>query len=399
MTHVFAFEDLRGRPLAEVRKVIGSKAANLAAMANELGLPVPPGFAVSTAACREYLAGGWPPGLEDEIRAHMARVEKALGRRFGDPADPLLVSVRSGAPVSMPGMMDTLLNLGLNSATAPGLARLSGDDVVRGRLPRPLGEVVPRHRRRPRAGGSLGGAARGGRSGLPLVEQRPGHRLSPARGHPRRTGHRRDRPGDGVRELQRRLGHRGALHPQPGHRGERPLRRRHVPRPGRGRRRRHPPDPAHHRARRTASRRGRRVAPLRRHAGAPLGRRLRHRVHHRTGQALDAADPRRQAHPSGGAAHRRRDGERPELPAVPSRGRAAGGPPAGRPAPRRRRAPGRRRRHHQGPGRLAGPGLRGDRHHPRGGGGRRRRGPAGHPRAPRHLARRRPRHGQGGRGS
>lgn len=146
MTHVYAFEDLRGQPLTEVRKIIGSKAANLAAMANELGLPVPPGFAVSTAACREYLAGGWPPGLEDEIREHMARVEKALGRRFGDAGEPLLVSVRSGAPVSMPGMMDTLLNLGLNSTTAPGLARLSGDesfvDACRARLEKSYAEIV-----------------------------------------------------------------------------------------------------------------------------------------------------------------------------------------------------------------------------------------------------------------
>src|SRR5512139_1598445 len=102
MTRVYAFEDLRGQPLAEVRKIIGSKAANLAEMANELGLPVPPGFAVSTAACLDYLAHGWPEGLADELHAHMARVEKALGRGFGDPANPLLVSVRSGAPVSMP---------------------------------------------------------------------------------------------------------------------------------------------------------------------------------------------------------------------------------------------------------------------------------------------------------
>ncbi|MFH1331386.1 MAG: pyruvate, phosphate dikinase [Actinomycetota bacterium] len=127
MTYVYAFEDLRGRSLAEARKIVGSKAANLAAMANELGLPVPPGFAVSTAACREYLAHGWPEGLGEEIRSHLARVENALGRGFGDPANPLLVSVRSGAPVSMPGMMDTLLNLGLNSATAPGLVLFSGD--------------------------------------------------------------------------------------------------------------------------------------------------------------------------------------------------------------------------------------------------------------------------------
>jgi pyruvate,orthophosphate dikinase len=146
MTHVYAFEDLRGRPLADVRKIIGSKAANLAAMCNELGLPVPPGFAVSTAACLEYLAGGWPPGLKDEIRAHMARVEKALGRQFGDPTEPLLVSVRSGAPVSMPGMMDTLLNVGLNSATAPGLARASGDEsfvnACRARLAKSYPDIV-----------------------------------------------------------------------------------------------------------------------------------------------------------------------------------------------------------------------------------------------------------------
>ena len=146
MTHVFSFEDLRGRPLAEVRQIIGSKAANLAAMANELGLPVPPAFAVSTAACREYLAGGWPAGLEDEIHEHLVRMETVLGRRFGDPESPLLISVRSGAPVSMPGMMDTLLNLGLNAATAPALARLSGDsgfvESLRARLVKQYPDIV-----------------------------------------------------------------------------------------------------------------------------------------------------------------------------------------------------------------------------------------------------------------
>ncbi|MBM3694378.1 MAG: pyruvate, phosphate dikinase [Actinobacteria bacterium] len=146
MTRVFSFEDLHGRPLPEARRIIGSKAANLAAMANELGLPVPPAFAVSTAACLEYLAAGWPEGLEAEIRDHLARLEHALGRGFGDPADPLLVSVRSGAPVSMPGMMDTLLNLGLNAATAPALARSSGDaafvEALRTRLEESYLEVV-----------------------------------------------------------------------------------------------------------------------------------------------------------------------------------------------------------------------------------------------------------------
>ena len=91
-------------------------------MARDLGLPVPPGFAISTEACRAYLAGGWPEGLDDEIRAGMGAIETAIGRRFGDRADPLLVSVRSGAPVSMPGMMDTILNLGITPVTTGAFA-------------------------------------------------------------------------------------------------------------------------------------------------------------------------------------------------------------------------------------------------------------------------------------
>jgi len=127
MGRIYAFDQDHGLPLSEMRKIIGSKAANIAAMANDLGLPVPPGFAISTATCLAYLSTGWPAGLDEEIREHMAHLEAVLGRRFGDPANPLLVSVRSGAPVSMPGMMDTLLNLGLNAATARGMAALSGD--------------------------------------------------------------------------------------------------------------------------------------------------------------------------------------------------------------------------------------------------------------------------------
>ncbi len=127
MTYVYAFDHQHHLPLAEVKALIGSKAANIATMATGLGLPVPPAFTISTAACNTYLAGGWPEGLEAEIRAHMARVEQLVGRRFGDPADPLLVSVRSGAPLSMPGMMDTILNLGLNAATEVGLGSVSGD--------------------------------------------------------------------------------------------------------------------------------------------------------------------------------------------------------------------------------------------------------------------------------
>jgi pyruvate,orthophosphate dikinase len=106
-----------------VRSLVGGKAAGLGIMARELGLPVPRGFVITTAACRAYLAGDWPAGLDDEIRRGIAGLETALGRRFGDPADPLLVSVRSGAPVSMPGMMDTILDLGVTTATEAGLAR------------------------------------------------------------------------------------------------------------------------------------------------------------------------------------------------------------------------------------------------------------------------------------
>jgi pyruvate, orthophosphate dikinase len=129
MTFTYALDEPQALPLAEVTALIGGKAANLGVMSRELGLPVPPGFAITTAACRAYLAGDWPAGLDDEIRTRMAGVEARVGRRFGDASDPLLVSVRSGAPVSMPGMMDTILNLGLNDATTSGLARVSGSEV------------------------------------------------------------------------------------------------------------------------------------------------------------------------------------------------------------------------------------------------------------------------------
>jgi pyruvate,orthophosphate dikinase len=129
VTHVYAYDHRHDLPLTELALVIGGKAANIATMATELGLPVPPAFTITTAACNAYLAGGWPAGLDDEIREHMVRLEARVGRRFGDPADPLLVSVRSGAPRSMPGMMDTILNLGLNRETEAGLAAASGDPV------------------------------------------------------------------------------------------------------------------------------------------------------------------------------------------------------------------------------------------------------------------------------
>jgi pyruvate, orthophosphate dikinase len=111
----------------ERTRLLGGKGANLVVMATELGLPVPPGFVITTEACAAAIRGAWPDGLDDEIRRDMERLGQRLGRRFGDPSDPLLVSVRSGAPVSMPGMMDTILNVGLTDAGAAALARATGD--------------------------------------------------------------------------------------------------------------------------------------------------------------------------------------------------------------------------------------------------------------------------------
>ncbi|HEU0235386.1 MAG TPA: pyruvate, phosphate dikinase [Candidatus Limnocylindrales bacterium] len=129
MTLTYALDAPHGLDPAAARALLGGKAANLGVMARDLGLPVPPGFVITTDACRAFLAGGWPAGLEEELRARIATLEAVVGRRFGDPADPLLVSVRSGAPVSMPGMLDTILNLGLTDATAAGLARVAGGET------------------------------------------------------------------------------------------------------------------------------------------------------------------------------------------------------------------------------------------------------------------------------
>jgi pyruvate, orthophosphate dikinase len=112
----------------DLKDLLGGKGANLAEMTN-LGLPVPPGFTITTDACRYYLQRGTTPdGLDDEVASHLAALEHAMGRRLGDPADPLLVSVRSGAKFSMPGMMDTVLNIGLSDESVQGLAKQSGNE-------------------------------------------------------------------------------------------------------------------------------------------------------------------------------------------------------------------------------------------------------------------------------
>ena len=111
-----------------MKDLLGGKGANLAEMAN-LGLPVPPGFTITTEVCTYFYGNGkaYPAELEAQVEAALAEVGRLTGTRFGDRDNPLLVSVRSGARASMPGMMDTVLNLGLNDETVEALAKSSGD--------------------------------------------------------------------------------------------------------------------------------------------------------------------------------------------------------------------------------------------------------------------------------
>ena len=137
----------------DLKDLLGGKGANLAEM-TRLGLPVPPGFVITTEACRAYLANGTQPAeLEAEVSVHLAALEAAMGKTLGQVDDPLLVSVRSGAKFSMPGMMDTVLNIGLNDVSVLGLAKQSGQRAVRVRLLPPADRDVRQDgsRRRGRA--------------------------------------------------------------------------------------------------------------------------------------------------------------------------------------------------------------------------------------------------------
>jgi len=126
---VYSFGGGKADGDTSMRNLLGGKGANLAEMSN-LGLPVPPGFTITTEVCTAYYKNGnkYPDGLEAQVKAALAAVEKEVAKTFGDAGNPLLVSVRSGARASMPGMMDTVLNLGLNDKTAEGLAKLAGDE-------------------------------------------------------------------------------------------------------------------------------------------------------------------------------------------------------------------------------------------------------------------------------
>ena len=128
MPFVFDFDHTHRKPPMEMKDLLGGKGANLAEMTSVLGLPVPPGFTIATTACRSYMEDGWPEGLTAEIARAKGRLEKTMGKQIGDADDPLLVSVRSGAKFSMPGMMDTVLNLGLNDKSVEGLARQTDDE-------------------------------------------------------------------------------------------------------------------------------------------------------------------------------------------------------------------------------------------------------------------------------
>ena len=435
-----------------MKNLLGGKGANLAEMAN-IGLPVPPGFTITTEVCTEFYANGkkLPKQLDADIRGAVARMEKLVGAKFGDPSNPLLVSVRSGARASMPGMMDTILNLGLNDKTAAGLAAKSGNerfafdsyrrfiamygDVVLGLKPEnkedhdPFDEILDheeesqRREARLRALGrgaqgagrrvqgrdqgapgdrlprrSVRAARRRHQGGLSVLAERPRQSLPPPEQHPGGVGDGRQRPGHGVRQQGRRLGHRRLLHARSRQRREHVLRRVPGERAGRGRRRRHPHAAEDRGARQGAPAGLQGAARHPQEAREALQGHAGHRVHHREQEALHASVPQREAHRVRRRAHRRRDGRReadPQGRGASSR-RAGGAQPAaasglpavGQEGRRRRGAPAG-----QGPAGRPGCGHRQGRLLRRRGGGAGRQGrDQPHPLPPRDQPRGHPRH-------
>ena len=285
--HVYRFSEGN----KTMRELLGGKGANLAEMTS-IGLPVPPGFTLTTEVCNYYSAhGGYPDGVEAQLEDALASLEADTGKSFGDASDPLLLSVRSGARASMPGMMDTILNLGLNDITVQGVIKSTGNprfaydcyrrfvsmygDVVLGCKPESddegdvfeerleamkkakgvtfdteltaddLKDLVAEFKAavKERTGQGLPGRPARPALGrhqrrLRQLGQRPRRRLPAHVRHPRRLGHGGQRPDDGLRQHRRRERHRRGLHAQPRQRRERVLRRVPRQRPGRGRRRR-----------------------------------------------------------------------------------------------------------------------------------------------------------------
>ena len=206
---VYSFGDGKAEGRAEMRNLLGGKGANLAEMSS-LGLPVPPGFTITTEVCTCYYANSnaYPAELKDEVETALAAVEKTVGAGFGDANNPLLVSVRSGARASMPGMMDTVLNLGLNDRTVLGLGQVVGRRALRlGQLP-PLHPDVLQRRARCRASLFRGGAgAQEGRPRRPDGHRSQGRRLAR---HRRRATRRSSRSAPASRSRRSRASSSGA---------------------------------------------------------------------------------------------------------------------------------------------------------------------------------------------
>ena len=337
-----------------MKDLLGGKGSGLAEMTNA-GLPVPPGFTISTEVCNIYYRekAKIPAAIDREIDEQVRKLEKAAGATLGSTENPLLVSVRSGAKFSMPGMMDTILNLGLNDAAVEGLKRRTGNgrfafDSYR-RFIQMFGNVVleipkdvfehefeavkkasrreaghrsrragaarrrlPLQGRHPEEDGEVvsAGSARAAQDvagcGLPLLDESARHRVPAHLRHPRSHRHRRQRADDGVRQHRRSLGDRRRLHAQSGDGREGVLRRVPHQRPGRGRRLRRPHAAADSRARAGAAQGLQAAARDHDAAGEALQGRSGLRVHDSGRAAVHAADPQRQAH----RVCRRRDRDR-----------------------------------------------------------------------------------------
>ncbi len=349
---VYLFEDGD----ASMRDLLGGKGAGVAEM-TRAGLPVPPGFTITTKACNAFYESGqkFPDGMWEQVLRALKETERKTGKKFGDPVNPLLVSVRSGAKFSMPGMMDTVLNLGLNARTLEGLAALTGDerfakdayrrfiqlfskivlgidgdlfehelDAVKTKAraktdadlkPKALDEVIERYRKLVRK-----------HAGIEFPED-PMEQLRAAIGavfsswnNKRATDYRNFNKiphdlGTAVNVQSMVFGNMGddsgtgvAFTRDPSTGRARALRRVPHQRPGRGRGRRHPHPQADQCHGQGPAQGIRTVRAHRQAAGEALPRRAGHGVHHRARPALHAADTQRQAHRRGGREDRGRHG-------------------------------------------------------------------------------------------
>ncbi len=281
--HVYFFGDKKAEGDSKMRNLLGGKGADLAEMTN-LGISVPPGFTISTEVCTHFMenGGSYPDGLAEEVRTNLSKIEKVMGAVFGDPRNPLLVSVRSGARKSMPGMMDTVLNLGLNDATVEGLAAKtetrgsrttatagsstctrtwssmsstkhfqglidakkeaardkSDHELTVDHLKSLISEykaLVEKGNGRALSRRTREAALGGDRGGVPFVEREPCRGLPSDGRDTAPLGHRGQRPGDGVRKHGGQIGDRCRFHARSGDRREEVLRRVPSQRAGGGR--------------------------------------------------------------------------------------------------------------------------------------------------------------------